>query len=399
MVTDRSAACEAGQGEARGAAQTRLASPRPAGGKAIPLALVLALALVPSLPSTQAQFPVPTPLDPVVGEARDDLSGVKQQYVGPDLEREDIDVDLRLEFTDLDFDTLSLVFGGGRFMAKARVSATIDMRAISADRVQEAIDGAMPGVGNLTAVGLEQAEVIPADAFRATFTGEALKAFQDEQEARLAEFIETTIPNVTVLSTSFEWVNISPEESLEEGASLPRAAADPTGAELYDLNDPTEPPITLRATVDFEYLQRTSLLDILETAMKPKTEEEKARKKEVADAGAEYDRSAFGLLGIRQVLDLQAERGWNVRVAVIVPEGYTIEEASPDVLVGGDLREAQVLTLGKDADGKVLNPVSLTLSNRFLVSMALLAAVLLVGGIIRFPVILAVNAWRRRMRR
>lgn len=362
------------------------------------VALGLFLVLAPTLPTTQAQFPVPTPLDPLAGEAKENLSGLKQQHVGPDLEREDIDVDLRLEFTDLDFDTINLIFGGGRFMAKARVFATIDMRAISAERVQQAIDDSVPGVGNLTALGLEQAEVIPADAFRATFTGQALKAFQDEQEVRLAEFIEKTIPNVTVLSTSFEWVNVSPEESFERGTTLPPAAADPTGAALYDLNDPAEPPITLRATLDFEYLQRTSLLDILETAMKPKTEEEKARKKEVADAAAEYDRSAFGLLGIRQVLDLQAEAGWNVRVAVIMPKGYTIEEASPDVLVGSDLREAQVLTLGKDADGKVLNPVSLTLSNRFLVSTALLGVVLLAGGIIRFPVILAVNAWRRRMR-
>lgn len=287
-------------------------------------------------------------------------------------------------------------------MARARIEADIDMRAIGAARIQEAIDGAAPGAGNITALGIDpRTSFVPADLFRATFAGEALRAFQDEQEIRLEEFIEATIPDVTVLSTSFEWVNVSPEESLEAGVSVPavpRDPTDPSDAQLYDLNDPTEPPITLKARVDVEYLQRTSLLEILETALQPKSEEEKARKKQVADAGVDYDRSAFGLLGIRQVLDLQAAEGWNVGVAVIVPDGYTIEEASPDVLVGADLREARVLTLGKDADDTVVNPVSLTLSNRYLVSTALLGAILLVGGIVRFPVILGVNAWRRRMR-
>ena len=55
-------------------------------------------------------------------------------------------------------------------------------------------------------------------------------------------------------------------------------------------------------------------------------------------------------------------------------------------------------TFGCEADGAVLNPVSLTLPNRFHVSVALLAGVFLVGGSLRFPVLVAANAWRRRMR-
>jgi hypothetical protein len=57
-----------------------------------------------------------------------------------------------------------------------------------------------------------------------------------------------------------------------------------------------------------------------------------------------------------------------------------------------------VATFGCEADGAVLNPVSLTLPNRFHVSVALLAGVFLVGGSLRFPVLVAANAWRRRMR-
>lgn len=356
------------------------------------LALALALALaLPVLGTGAAQLP-PSPLDPILGQVEENRTRVSEVVLGPQLQREDVDVQLDMEFRDVDFDTLNVIFGGGKFTAVARVQARIDMRVLAASRVQDAVEGAVPGSGNLTVLAGSEARFIPADVFRASLAGEALAAFQDEQEERLADFLTATIPNVTVLATSFQWSNISPQDSLERPPGVPNSPPDSGD----DLNDPTFPPITLDATIDVQYLERTNLFDILDKALKPQSEREKERKRQVADAAASYERSAFGLLGIRQVLDLQAFSGWDLVVRVKLPQGYTFEEASPDVLVDPGRREAEVMTLGKEAGAPVLNPVSLTLSNRFLVSTAMLGAVLLTGAILRFPVLLAVNYWRRK---
>lgn len=359
-----------------------------------PLALALALALaLPILGAGEAQVP-PSPLDPIIADVEKNRTRASEVVLGPELSRENVRVQLDMEFRDVDFDTLKVIFGGGKFSATARVQARIDMRVLAADRVEQAVEGAIPGSTNLTTLAGSEAQFIPADVFRASLAGEALAAFQDEQEERLADFLAETIPNVTVLATRFEWSNVSPQDSLEADPAIPRAP--PNGGD--DLNDPTFPPITLDATVDVQYLERTSLLDILDKALQPKSEREKERKARVADAAASYERSAFGLLGIRQVLDLEAFSGWDLVVRVTLPQGYTFEEASPDVLLDPGRREAEVLTLGREAGAPVVNPVSLTLSNRFLVSTALLAAVLLCGAILRLPVILGVNVWRRKMR-
>lgn len=364
------------------------------------LASTLAFALLLVAPLCGAQLPA-TPLDPILKPALDEVAVTRDRALGPELTREDVDVRLDMTFRDVDFDTVNVIFGGGKFSATARIEARIDMRVIAATRIREALDGAAPGASNLTALGLDtSSSYIPADAFRASFAGEALRAFQDEQEERLAAYIRATIPNVTVMNTDFAWANVSPQDSYENSGSLPpipRGTPTPD-PNPRDVNDPTFPPLTLAAVVDVEYLERTNLLDIIEKALEPETDREKERKEHVADAAASYERSAFGLLGIRQVLDLQAPRGWNLEVHVTLPDGFTFEEASPDVALGKDLRRAEVVTLGKDASGSVVNPVALTLSNRFLVSTAMLAGVLLVGTILRFPVLLAANAIRRRLR-
>ena len=362
--------------------------------RVLAFALAFALALVVLAPASDAQLPA-TPLDPFIKQVQRNATGGSEAILGPQLTKEDVDVRLDMQFRDVDFDTLNVIFGGGKFAASARIEARIDLRVIAAARVQQALEGIVPGSSNVTAAANVKNSFIPADVFRTTFAGEALAAFQGEQEKRLADYIRDTIPNVTVLNTKFEWSNVSPEDSIEG----PVPPGQPP-QEVASINDPTFPPITLRATVDVQYLERTSLIHIVEKALaKPKSAREKQHERDVADVAAAYDRSAFGLLGIRQVLDLQAPEGWNLVVHVQLPEGFTFEEASPDVSLARDLREADVLTLGKDAETAVLNPVALTLSNRFIVSSAMLGAVLLTGAILRFPVLIATNAIRRRLRR
>lgn len=361
-----------------------------------PLALVVVLVL--TLGPAAAQLPPslpPTPLDPILAGPAQNATALAVRTAGQEFSKEEVDVKLNMEFRDVDFDTVNVIFGGGSFQARARITAVIDMRVISGSRIQGALDGAAPGSGNLTVYGADLRRAwVPADAFRATFAGEALKAFQDEQEERVADFITATVPNVTVLDVIFSWQNTSAEASLENR----EPPADPSQVDSRAINDPTEPPLTLTAIVDVEYLERTSLLTILDKAFEGRSEAEKARKARVVDAATSYERGAFSTLGITQVLDLKTFPGWNMDVTVTLPEGYTFEDASPDVDVADDLRMAQAATLGREASQEVLNPVALTLSNRFLVSTALLATILLVGAILRFPATLAANAMRRRLR-
>ncbi|HUR68543.1 MAG TPA: hypothetical protein VM370_04795 [Candidatus Thermoplasmatota archaeon] len=383
-----------GLGRGRGTSLA-LAAHRRGAAVTVVTASVLALLLALTAPVATGQLP-PTPLDSLLEDAKRNATATMEATLGPSLTNEDVDVSIDMQFRDVDLDTVNVIFGGGKFSAAARIQARVDIRVIAASRIQGAAEDLVPGLGNATsALGADQA-FIPADAVRASFAGAALAAFQEEQETRVADYLRHSIPNVTVMNTELQWSNVSPQDSLETGIQPPPAS--PSG--LAGPNDPTEPPLTLVATIDVQYLERTSMLSIVEKAIQnKKSAREKERDAEVADAAAAYDRSAFGLLGIRQVLDLQAPRGWNLDVKVTLPEGFTFEEASPDVALANDLRGANVLTLGRDADAAVLNPVALTLSNRFIVSTAMLCTVLLAGAILRFPALLATNAIRRRLRR
>jgi hypothetical protein len=82
-----------------------------------------------------------------------------------------------------------------------------------------------------------------------------------------------------------------------------------------------------------------------------------------------------------------------------LPEGYTFEEASPDVDVDRSQRGARTFTLAGDSDRQVVNPITLSISSRYIVSVALLATVLVLGALLRFPTLLVANQWRARRNR
>lgn len=357
-------------------------------------AFVLVALLV--APMAWAQTLPQTPIDPLLKPTLARGVGVAEKTAGIDLTREEVDVAMRMDFRTVDFDTVNVVFGGGTFQAQARLYARLEFYVISVERISDALEKAAPGAGNLSQYGIPtDRSHIAADEFRATFVAEALKAFEDEQEARAAELITSTLPNVTVLSTQFAWSNTEPQEGAERE---PNAPADPAAAlDVRELNDLRLPPLVLETTFELQYVERTSLLDILEQVLfeDPETQEEKKRKQEVADTAADFERSAFGLLGITQVLNLEMEPGWNLDLVVQLPQGYTFEEASPDVSLDGARRQAATATLARDAFAEVANPVALTFSNRFVVSTAMLAVVLLVGAILRFPYTLVWNRMRR----
>lgn len=336
------------------------------------------------------------PLDFLTGPLVENATRLAYAATGDNITREDVRVLLRMDFRTLDFDTVGVIFGGGDFEAQARLHAHLEFRALSIRHLEGALEraGVEKGeVQNVTGVNLSR-QFLTADQFRAALVGEALAAFEAEQEEKAAGFLQETFPDLTVLSTRFAWTNTSPETSL--------VGDGPGQVRLKD------PPIALDVVLDVQYLKRTSLMGILDAFLEKKAEETEADRQaeEAEDAlldrlkseneGAFYERSAFSLLGLTQLIVLEIDPGWDLEIVLSLPEGYTYEYASPDVTLDPDQRSARTLTFARTAEGPVANPVAVSLSNRFMVSVALLATMLMTGALLRFPTLLVATRLRRR---
>ena len=370
----------------------------------VPLLLVMPLAL--GAMTVGAQVPLPDleqTLDDLVVPPVATLRENASRLWGENLSHEDVRIYLDMEFRTLDFDAVGVVFGGGTFEAQARLAARLEVRSLGLYRVSDIINGSTQGRVNLSATPLGQdvnRTHITADELRTLLAGEVLAAFQTQQQDAAEAFIGEAFPDMTVLASRFRWANVNPAVNQEGDAEM---ADDPLGFHLL------EPPIVLDVAFDLQYLKRESLANLMEQARAEQEAEGATNASEDPDdrlleelkarqQAAFYERSAFSVLGLTQLLNLEMMPGWDMFLTLRLPEGYTFEEASPDVTVDEAYRSARVLTLAGDAGTTVANPVLVSISNRYIVSVSLLASVLLLGAILRFPATLAwgrARAWRR----
>lgn len=312
--------------------------------------------------------------------------------VSENLSREDVRIGLDMEFRTLDFDALGVVFGGGTFEAQARLSARVEIRAIGLERLDEALESATQGRASLsrTPLALDVNRThVSADELRSLLAGELLAAFEGAQEDAMEALVAEAFPDLILLSSRFAWSNVNPLVNDEGDAS-------PTSPRLL------EPPIALDVSFDVQYLKRESLMDLLRDALRDDPLENDAAEEALLERlkaqqqAAFYERSAFSVLGLEQVFDLGMPPGWDLVLQVRLPKGYTFEDASPDVAVADRYQSALVLTLAGESAGEVSNPVLVAISNRYLVSVSLLAIVLLCGALLRPPALLVATRWRRR---
>lgn len=353
-----------------------------------PLLLVLLLAGPAfALPPADAPPLVPTPSPdppPVVGEVHRRAKDAYAGLTGERLDREDVEVRMEMEFHDLDVDPLGVALGGGRVAAQARLTTRIDFHVVSVARLQEAVEEATGFPANSSAWGLDASrQFMTADAFRATLAGEALAAFQQEQERRVVRLLTDSFPDVTVRASRFEWSNASLGTS---------GRPDPSGGR--PTYDPRDPPVTLVSVLDVEYQKRRSLVGILEDALAP--DEPPAARAGAPRAGPSPGADPFALLGVTQAFHLRVPPGWDLTLRLRLPEGLTLEDASPDVRVDADLRGATTGAHAGDSDVEVASAVALTIGSRHAVALGLLAAVLVVGAALRVPAVLVANRLVRR---
>ena len=364
------------------------------------LVLVPAIAAQPIDPNALGDLVRPA-LDPVLGAA---LPPVENE-TGEDLHRQDIRVWVDLQVLDVEYDLPGILFGGGKIGADAGAILRLDCRDLAPEFLDDAIRSATGDANaSLNATfGIPTSRLaLTAEEVRTVGAGVLLTYFQEAEASMAKQFLEKTLPGLLVQDLSVEWSSTAPLSNLvpDEVPAPPQPEVDPNdptaAASLVPLLGPVrdvnlrEPPIVLDAKARLSYLNRLNLLEILEGLVSP---DEKAVARDAlkdqlrAEQGDRFqDRNAFNVIGYGQVLNLSVPSGWRIEVGLGVPDGYTIEGVTDELVLAQDHRSAR-LALDGLAREQQANPVALaTLSNRFLVTSILLGAVLLVGVVLRLPI-------------
>lgn len=354
-------------------------------------------------------------LDLVVATALPPIEG----ETGQDLHRQDIRVWVALDVVDVEYDLPGILFGGGKIGADAHAVLRLEFRALAAETLDEAIRSAT-GDANASlnrTFGVPTSRLaLTAEEVRTVGAGLLLSYFQQAEVQSAKQFLERTLPGLLVQDLGATWSETAPLSNLipDEVPDPPDPDVDPTDpasaaglASLALLTGPVrdislrEPPIVLDATARLSYLNRLNLVDMVRSVADPTAEKEArdALKDRLRNEQGDRfrDRNAFNLVGYGQVLNVSVPSGWRIEVSLAVPDGYTIEGVTDELVLAEDHRSAG-LALDGLAREKQANPVALaTLSNRFLVTTVLLGAVLLAGTALRLPIEFGVLSLHHRL--
>jgi len=363
-----------------------------------PLAL---LALVAILPLAVSQ-PLPTPpvgsiLDPVLDPVVATVLPQAENATGEDLHGEEVAAAVVLDIRNADDDVVGILFGGGKVGADANAQMHLEFRAVGTPRLDEALRS-FSGDANVT---LQHTFGIPvnrtaltAEEIRVVGGGALLQAFQASELAAAKAYLQHSLPGLTVLDLSGAWQNTLPLAD-ERSGKLPG---------IPDYNDPRavlgsppvprlrEPPLVLDASARLQYVDRISLYGLLQAAghRSHGPQDDLQRRIEANQTDAFADRSAFRILGINQLLDFQVPPGWRLNLTLHVPQGFTIEGATDELSVSADHRTVTYQLDGEGRSSALAHAGVVALSNRFLVTVTVLAATLLAGYLIRLPIELSI---------
>ncbi len=375
---------------------------------------ITAVALVAILivPAALAQEPDPGVLgdtlrpilDPAVGEAVPPA----ERTTGDDLHSEEFHITVDVLASNIEYQILGILFGGGKIQADLRGDLALDFYAVSAERLDQAIK-AFVGNDNASLNGTfgvpTNRVALTAEEVRLIGSGMLLAAFQAQQEALAVEYVTALLPGLRILGLEINWKNTQP---LSE---LTGALANPTE---YSPGIPSlrDPPLRIEVRVDLQYLDRLSLYEILRAAWatedgnatavpepeNPQKAENEALKRSIRENQTLpfAQRNAFQVLGISQLLNLAVQPGWTLDVRFTVPKGFTIEGVTDELERTDDKQTAGYFLDGNGRENADSAAGIVTISNRFLVTTVLFAAVVLIGGIVRAVVELGTMAYYRK---
>lgn len=352
----------------------------------------LAIFVTPAL----AQPPVPQPgpiIAPYLDQGTAFLLPPTEDQVGEDLHGEDVRVVANLDVRSVDYQLVGILFGGGKVAADLTATVRIEFRGVGLWRLDEAMQAAT-GEANVTVrnmFGIPTHRVaLTAEEIRLAGAGVLLAAFQEYQAEAAKQFLEDTVPGLTVLSSSVTWSNTIPLSAVATPNVSPDSNAitglllDKGGVELR------EPPLVLDATVRMQYLENTNIVQLLtptEPANQTQAEAQAAQRDALLerDLGGILERPVFGILGYSQLLAFGIPPGWRMEVHLTVPEGFTVEGATTALVTAQDRRSLSYTLDGSSRHDEAHDAGVATLSSRFLVTTAALVAIILIGYVIRLP--------------
>lgn len=342
------------------------------------------LALV-GAPLAQAQpAPDPTPVGSLVNEAQETAYPAAENQSGEELTSEDIDLDVLVDIREAEFDMVGVLLGGGSAKTSIEIQAELAVRAVNASRVEQALDQQYEE-GNLSIAertGIDTSKsVFTADELRSAGGGVVLDAFQAYQERVTRGYLADTLPQVTVLSTSFDWKNTRPGQ--EAGNET-----DP---------EPREPPLVLEADARMQFLDRYSLADLLQdggNSSDAKTPQERLREQLLENETVPIrQQSAFQVMAIGQLVSLELPPGWRLNLTVELPKGYTISSATDALEVDDDRRTASYYVDGTGQEAVRTTSGVVKLSDRSLVTTTIVGLSIALGFVLRLPAEFAGFRW------
>lgn len=344
--------------------------------------LAVAVALVPWT-SVVAQFPpdlgpAGKVADQAAGKAVPPAMRLLYNATGQNVTREDVRLFVDLNFTKGDVNLFGLLIGSGKAEVQAHLNVRAEMRVISSDRIRAAIDG--ENAYNMSAENatfLSEA-YLPADAFRASLTAEAIALFQRAQEQALAKYLAASVPEMDVLSLEIAWSNVTPQKAFTD-------------------TDFREPPIVVELDLIVQYIRVESLPGLLKayTGSKDKGEGKSEYVKELKqENGAEpAERDFMGAAAYTQLLNLSMQPGWSLGVGMSVPTGYSFTYFNAPV-VQRDERSVSKEINALESDEDVQEILLASITHRRAVAFALFVAMIVVGLVVAFPVRFAYARWR-----
>jgi hypothetical protein len=269
------------------------------------LLLPVAFSQVPPVPPN----PVVPLADQVLGSVVVPVVGAAYNATGQNITREDVRLRLDMNLTKGDVGVLGLLLGSGNIEVQANIHAHAELRVISVDRVRSLVeDNTRLNVTGGNATFLEKV-YLPAEVFRASLSAEALAAFQREEENMLANLLQRTVPDLTILGLRLVWSHTSPGEVLGD-TSL------------------TEPPITVDLYLVVQYLRVESIPSLFAEytgSSHAAGNDTKARYLSELKDNHTAPRSARDFLAAAaydQLLNLTMRPGWSLDVNMSLPRGY-----------------------------------------------------------------------------
>ena len=282
---------------------------------------------------------------------------------------EDINIDVQMNFADIDVDVPGIIFGSGKLRADMDIKIRLELRVISFAMIMGLISGSG---GNATEnnsdaqnASMWSGVYIPADAFRATLTGDLLALFVAEEEKMVKKWLESSLPDATILSVSLEWDN----------ASITTLATSP------DL-DPREPPLVILGTASIRYIMYLSAYQMLLESGKQKdygTPELQKRELQERLAAPMSERGFFGMLAYDFFMVLNATPGWNISITVHLPPSWSFEYVNQKAMYGEKMHTVSFAADAKNLSEGILSAAVLSITNRgMVISYCLIVAAALI---------------------